>query len=65
MMIRAIYSDNSAGMVSDKRLDELITIGKIVAFCRSDGWVSVQRGPIRGRGSEVENYDGPERRRKE
>lgn len=45
MMIRVIYSDKSAGKIADHRLDELIAAGRIVAFYRADGWVSLERGP--------------------
>ncbi|SNB45403.1 GSU3473 family protein [Geobacter sp. DSM 9736] len=64
MMIRVIYNDQSAGMVADYQLDDLINAGKIVAFHRTDGWVSVEQGPLRGRGEAPGSYEGPERRRK-
>lgn len=63
-MIRVIYSDKSAGKIADHRLDELIAAGRIVAFYRADGWVSLERGPIRGKGNNAGGYDGPEHRRK-
>lgn len=59
MMIRVIYSDKSTGEVASHLLDELIAAGRIVAFYRADGWVSLERGPIRGKGSNAGGYDGP------
>lgn len=63
-MIRVIYRDKSTGVVAGHRLDELIATGRIAAFYRADGWVSVERGPIRGKGDNAGGYDGPERRTK-
>lgn len=64
MMIRVIYSDKSTGKIAAHRLDKLIVAGEIVAFYRSGGWVSVEQGPIRGKGNNSGVYDGPERRKK-
>lgn len=62
MLIRVRYQDNSYDMVKAWRLDEYITTGKIVAFYRSDGWVTVGSDQLRHAKG---NYTGPERRRKE
>jgi hypothetical protein len=47
-------------MVKSTQLDELIKSGLIEKFKRSDGWVSVEVGPLRG--SKEIPYKGPERR---
>jgi hypothetical protein len=60
MLIRVIYKDKSAGMVEDFQLARLLPKGRIVAFQRSSGWVSVEQDPIRGHGGE---YHGPDRRK--
>lgn len=60
MLIKVIYKNNSADMVKDYLLDGLITSGKIVAFRRSSGWVTIGRDPVR---SGKREYPGPERRR--
>ncbi len=60
MLIKVIYSDNTADMVKNYLLEGLITSGRIVAFRRSDGWVTIGRDPVRqGR----REYDGLERRK--
>lgn len=64
MMIRVIYYDKRAGVVAEHCLDELIASGRIAAFCRADGWVSVECDPIQGKGTNDGGYDGPDRRRK-
>ena len=61
MEIKVIYHDNSAGVVKDYLLDDLLRAGKVVAFRRSSGWVTIGRDPVRQGGSE---YAGPERRRR-
>ncbi|KAF0218614.1 MAG: hypothetical protein FD174_2707 [Geobacteraceae bacterium] len=61
MMIRVLYHDNRSGTVKDYQLDDLITAGKIVAFRRSNGWVTIGHDPVRGKGGE---YDGQERRKR-
>ena len=63
MLIRVRYSDDSYDMLKPWRLQEFIATGRVAAFLRSDGWVTVGRDPLRrssGRG-----YLGPERRRRE
>ncbi len=61
MEIYVRYQDNSYGCVSNLDLDDMINDGSIVAFRRSDGWVEISSGPLRGRGEHKE-YTGPERR---
>jgi hypothetical protein len=59
-LVKVIFIDNSAGLVKAGSLDQLIAIGKIAAFYRSDGWVKLGRDPVRGMGG---SYKGPERRK--
>jgi hypothetical protein len=60
MLIKVIYRNNSADMVKDYLLEGLIASGKIVAFRRSSGWVTIGIDRVRnGR----RDYAGPERRR--
>jgi hypothetical protein len=59
MLIKVIYTDNSAGVVTACSLEPLIKKGKIVAFRRSEGWAKVGRDLVRGSGG---RYEGPERR---
>jgi len=61
MMIRVLYKNQSAGMVKNTELEELMQSGRVAAFFRSGAWVSVEDGPVRGKGDA--NY-GPERRGK-
>ncbi len=59
MLIKVLYTDNKYDMVKDFVLDELILSDKIIKFYRSNRWVTVGDGPIRGMGG---FYRGPERR---
>ena len=61
MAILVQYTNNTFDVVLNSNLDELIGAKKIVAFRRSTGWVDVNRGPLRGQGTQGE-YRGPERR---
>lgn len=47
--------------VNAKELRRLIAGSRISAFKRTDGWVKVDEGPIRGSGGRSD-YNGPERR---
>lgn len=47
--IEVVFLDDTTGFVSENKLDELITSGKIKAFLRSDGWVRIGVDPIRER----------------
>ena len=47
MLIKVIFLDASAGEIDSKLLHNLIAEGKIVAFCRTDGWVEIGKDPIR------------------
>ena len=60
MLIKVIYKDNTADMVKDYLLEGLITSGKIVAFRRSGGWVTIGKDSVR---NGKRDYTGPERRR--
>ena len=57
MQIKVLYLDNTAGLVKDACLEELIRLGKIVAFKGEEGWVEVRRK------RNAEDYNGPERRK--
>ncbi len=61
MAILVRYKNNTFGAVSQDRLDMLIASREIIYFKRSDGWVNVSEGPLRGQGS-PQQYRGPERR---
>lgn len=63
MLIRVRYQDNTYDMVKAWRLEEYIAAGKISAFHRGDGWVTVGRDQLRHSGDK--SYAGPERRRRE
>lgn len=63
MRIPVQYADGEFGHVDARRLDELIRGRKIIGFRRSEGWVRVPHGPLRGQGGR--KYEGPERRSKE
>ncbi len=46
MTIRVIYKDKTIGRVNTSRLDELIKMGRIAAFCFPNGeWVGVGHKP--------------------
>lgn len=55
------YLDASLGIVSKRRLDELIESGAISAFQRSSGWVDLACDPIR-EGVGHMRYSGLQRR---
>lgn len=58
------YQDNTIDKVPKCLIRELLFIGSITAFKRSDDeWVDPETGPLRGFG-ENKNYNGPERRTK-
>ncbi len=40
-MVKVIYVDQGAGRIKDSRLQNLIAMGKIAAYCGPQGWVSV------------------------
>lgn len=60
MLVMVRYVDEEYGLVEDYCLDYLIATGKISEFARSDEWVTVADGPVRGKGG---CYKGPERRK--
>lgn len=49
MILRVVYASGETGLVKARDLDNLIRDERIVAFCRSDGWVRVGFDPIRQR----------------
>jgi hypothetical protein len=61
MIIKVMYHDRTYDMVYESLLDQLIREGKVMKFYRpSEGWITVGRRPVRGRGGA---YQGPDRRR--
>lgn len=65
MRIPVQYSDGEFDFVEPERLDELIRTRMITGFRRSDGWVRVPQGPLRGQSGKGRKYRGPERRGRE
>lgn len=63
MLIQVRYSDNTYDMLKSWRLQEFIGEGKITAFRRSDGWVTVEGDQVRAGADR--GYGGPERRKRE
>lgn len=61
MAILIQYKDKTFGAVSKNHLDTLIASKEIIGFRRSDGWVDVSEGPLRGQRS-PQQYHGQERR---
>lgn len=59
MLINVIYRDGSVDVVNSSALGHLIKKGEIYAFCRSDGWIRLDRDPIRQR---KVPFDGPGKR---
>jgi len=59
LQIQVIYDNGIAGVASKTALDHLINMKEIVAFCRSDGWVRIDSGPIRTR---PQPFEGPGKR---
>ena len=63
MLVQVIDQDDKrCGAVHRSRLDFLLRSGLLFAFRRAEGWVIVEKDPIRGSGG---SYTGPERRRSE
>ena len=60
MLIPVIYFDGHPGKVNSEELDDMIRRRLIVAFRRTNEWVRVGSGYIRGTGGP---YKGPDRRR--
>ncbi len=47
MMVRIQYPDGKYDMVKVSQLDRLIAENRISGFCRTTGWVTIGRDPIR------------------
>jgi hypothetical protein len=60
MRIPVQYVDGNFDYVEAERLEYQIGSRRIMSFRRSDGWVKVPNGPLRGTGGK--KYAGPERR---
>lgn len=63
MRIPVQYFDGEFDHIEPARLDELIRTRRIIGFRRSDGWVRVPHGPLRGQGGK--KYQGVDRRKKD
>ena len=61
MILHVQYRDFKYDFVNARTLDKLLADKSLHRFRRPSekGWVSVYRGPIRGKGG---NYSGPDRR---
>lgn len=59
MKVYVLSDFDNVEKVNASELRRLIAGNRIAAFKRTDGWVNVDEGPIRGSGGD---YDGPERR---
>jgi len=55
VQIKVIYKNGDTALVSSSTLDHLINMKEIVAFCRCDGWVRIDRDPIRKRSRSYED----------
>jgi len=62
MEILVKNSNGTFGVVKTEELDELIAYGEIIAFKRTDEWIDISIGPLRGKGP-TSLFTGPERRR--
>ena len=47
MLINVIYRDGSIDIVNSSALAYLIKNKEIFAFCRTDGWIRIDRDPVR------------------
>jgi len=59
LQIKVIHNNGIEGIAFTSTLDHLINMKEIVAFCRSDGWVRIDRDPIRKR---TQPFEGPGKR---
>ncbi len=62
MLISVVYTDGKHDMVKDFILNRLIEEKRIEKFKRSDGWVDIRTGRLRGSAKKF-GYAGPERRK--
>jgi len=62
VLISVVYADGKHDMVKEFILTRLLEEKRIESFKRSDGWVDVRTGYLRGSGR-PSGYDGPERRK--
>lgn len=59
LQIKVIYDNGIEEIAFSSTLDHLINMKEIVAFSRSDGWVRIDREPIRKR---TQPFEGPGKR---
>jgi hypothetical protein len=60
MAIRVIYKDKNIGIVNESRLNDLIRLDRVAAYCRpNDEWVGVGNDQTKPRGSHHEQEGGP------
>jgi hypothetical protein len=43
MMVRVIYSDQTAGVVDNQLLDGLVKKGRVVAYHKEGRWISIEK----------------------
>ncbi len=43
MMVRVIYSDQTAGFVDNQHLDGLVKKGRVVAYHKEGRWISIEK----------------------
>ncbi len=61
MMIRVVYHDGRYDMVKRWAFETLLAQRKIQGFRRADGWVRIDRDPLRG-SRQGGDYQGEDRR---
>ena len=47
MMIKVLLKDKEIDLVDEFLLEDLIESNEIIGFCRSEGWVFIDKDPIR------------------
>ena len=47
MMIKVLLKDKEIDLVDEYLLEDLIESNEIIGFCRSEGWVFIDKDPIR------------------
>jgi len=59
MLVRVIYTDQTAGVVESHLLDRLIKKGRIVAYHNTDRWIPVETktSPRMGSVSSIASFD--------
>ncbi|MDB4609664.1 hypothetical protein OAH46_01090 [Verrucomicrobia bacterium] len=61
MLIPVVYTNGKHDLVKDFILNRLIEDNNILSFKRTEGWISLDSGKLRGKRIDYD-YDGPRRR---